>query len=120
VAAPREDDGGARRLAKATCAAYDVFGADQVDTRLRSELRAGGLAMRLRGMPARPSRGWGSLTPSEPAFVQLMSEGITNTATAERLFVSRRTVESHLERVYAKLDLSTRAQLVAAALRQRL
>ena len=45
--------------------------------------------------------------------------GITNTEIGERLYVSRRTVESHLGRVYAKLDLSTRAQLVAAAMRHR-
>lgn len=50
--------------------------------------------------------------------LDLAGEGLTNTEIAERLYVSRRTIESHLGRVYAKLDLTTRAQLVAAAARR--
>jgi DNA-binding CsgD family transcriptional regulator len=64
-------------------------------------------------------QGWDSLTPSETTIVQLVSEGLTNTEIGERLYVSRRTVESHLGRVYVKLELSTRAQLVAAAMRHQ-
>lgn len=51
-------------------------------------------------------------------MVALAGQGLTNTQIAERLYISRRTVESHLGRVYTKLDLSTRAQLVAATARR--
>ncbi len=119
VAARYGDDSDARRMAKEAFAGYDALDAEQLHTRLRSELRTGGLALRPRRTPARAAHGWDSLTPSETTIVQLVSEGITNTEIGERLYVSRRTVESHLGRVYAKLDLSTRAQLVAAAMRHR-
>ena len=54
------------------------------------------------------------LTASEEAIVELVGQGLTNTEIGRRLFVSRRTVESHLGRVYPKLGLSSRAQPVAA------
>jgi DNA-binding CsgD family transcriptional regulator len=117
VAARSHDDAQARRLAKAAFAGYDQLGAQQWHSRLRSELRATGLTLRPRRTPARPADGWESLTPSETTVVQLVAEGLTNTQIGERLYVSRRTVESHLGRVYTKLDLVTRAQLVAAATR---
>jgi DNA-binding CsgD family transcriptional regulator len=119
VVAPRRgDEIDARRLAKLAFAAYEELGAEQLHSRLRSELRAEGLAMRPRRSQPRPTHGWGSLTPSELTIVELTGEGLTNTEIAERLFVSRRTVESHLGRVYDKLDLSTRAQLVASVVRR--
>ncbi len=117
VAARNGDESEARRHAKEAFAGYDALGADQLHLRLRSELRTDGLVLRPRRTPPRPAQGWASLTPSESTIVQLVSEGLTNTEIGERLYVSRRTVESHLGRVYAKLDLSTRAQLVAAAMR---
>ena len=107
-----------RRLAKEAFAVYDELGAQQLHSRLRSELRDCGLAMRPRRSPPRPTHGWHSLTASEQTIVDLAGEGLTNTEIAERLYISRRTVESHLGRVYTKLDLTTRAQLVAAAARR--
>jgi DNA-binding CsgD family transcriptional regulator len=119
VAASHGDEIEARRLAKQAFAVYEELGADQLHLRLRSELRAHGLAMRPRRSALRPTHGWDSLTASEQTIVGLAGEGLTNTEIAERLFVSRRTVESHLGRVYDKLDLSTRVQLVAAVVRRR-
>jgi DNA-binding CsgD family transcriptional regulator len=84
---------------------------------LRADLRAEGLSMRPRRTPPRPAIGWGSLTVTERAVVEHVGEGLTNSEIAERLFVSRRTVESHLGRVYPKLGLQSRPQLVAAVAR---
>jgi DNA-binding CsgD family transcriptional regulator len=74
-------------------------------------------AQRGRGERKRPTSGWGSLTPTELDVVRLVSEGLANNDIATRLFVSPRTVQSHLTHVYAKLRLNSRVQLVQEAAR---
>jgi predicted ATPase/class 3 adenylate cyclase/DNA-binding CsgD family transcriptional regulator len=68
-------------------------------------------AQRGRGQRKRPANGWASLTPTELDVVRLVSEGLANNDIATRLFVSPRTVQSHLTHVYTKLGLSSRVQL---------
>ncbi|WP_077104474.1 LuxR family transcriptional regulator [Mycobacterium terramassiliense] len=75
-------------------------------------------ARRGRGERKRPASGWASLTPAERDVVRLVSEGLGNNDIATRLFVSPRTVQSHLTHVYAKLGLTSRVQLAAEAARQ--
>ena len=58
--------------------------------------------------------GWDSLTPMESDVVALVGKGLTNPEIATGLFISRRTVESHLSHVFRKLDVRNRMQLVAA------
>jgi predicted ATPase/class 3 adenylate cyclase/DNA-binding CsgD family transcriptional regulator len=70
-----------------------------------------------RGQRKRPTSGWAALTPTEHQVVQLVSEGLPNNDIATRLFVSPRTVQSHLTHVYTKLGLSSRVQLVQEAAR---
>ncbi len=74
-------------------------------------------AQRGRGQRKRPTSGWASLTPTERDVVRLVSEGLANNDIATRLFVSPRTVQSHLTHVYTKLGLSSRVQLVHEAAR---
>jgi predicted ATPase/class 3 adenylate cyclase/DNA-binding CsgD family transcriptional regulator len=74
-------------------------------------------AQRGRGQRKRPTSGWASLTPTELDVVRLVSEGLANNDVATRLFVSPRTVQTHLTHVYAKLGLSSRVQLVQEAAR---
>jgi DNA-binding CsgD family transcriptional regulator len=74
-------------------------------------------AQRGRGERKRPSSGWGSLTPTERDVVRLVTEGLGNKDVATRLFISPRTVQTHLTHVYAKLSLTTRVQLVQEAAR---
>jgi DNA-binding CsgD family transcriptional regulator len=72
-------------------------------------------ARRGRGQRKRPSSGWGSLTPTERDVVQLVSEGLANNDIAARLFISPRTVQTHLTHVYTKLGLTSRVQLAQEA-----
>ncbi|OBK14862.1 LuxR family transcriptional regulator [Mycobacterium asiaticum] len=72
-------------------------------------------ARRGRGERKRPASGWASLTPTERDVVRLVAEGLANNEIAARLFVSRRTVQTHLTHVYAKLGISSRVQLAHEA-----
>jgi DNA-binding CsgD family transcriptional regulator len=74
-------------------------------------------AQRGRGQRKRPTSGWASLTPTERDVVRLVSEGLANNDIATRLFVSPRTVQTHLTHVYTKLGLTSRVQLVQEAAR---
>ena len=77
-------------------------------------------AERGRGERKRPLRGWESLSPAELRVVQLVAEGLTNPQIGERLFISPRTVQAHLSHVFAKLAVSSRAELAAQAARREL
>jgi DNA-binding CsgD family transcriptional regulator len=70
------------------------------------------------GAPDRSSAGK-SLTPTEERVVDLVAEGLTNPQIGERLYVSPRTVQTHLAHIFAKLGVSTRAQLAAQAAHQQ-
>jgi DNA-binding CsgD family transcriptional regulator len=74
-------------------------------------------AQRGRGERKRPTSGWASLTPTERDVVRRVAEGLTNRDIATRLFVSPRTVQTHLTHVYTKLGLTSRVQLVQEAAR---
>jgi DNA-binding CsgD family transcriptional regulator len=72
--------------------------------------RAGGAqrVTRRRRPSDAPSFGWEALTEAERAVLAQLVEGCTNAAIAERLHLSRRTVETHLAHVYTKLGLNNR------------
>lgn len=80
---------------------------------------AAAYAQRGRGVRGRPTSGWGSLTPTELQVVELVSEGLSNPAIGERLFVSRHTVKTHLTNIFGRLGVSSRSELAAAAVARR-
>lgn len=75
-------------------------------------------ARRGRGERKRPSSGWASLSPTKLDVVRLLSEGLANKEIADRLFISTRTVQTHLTHVYGKLGLTSRVQLAQQATRR--
>jgi DNA-binding CsgD family transcriptional regulator len=90
---------------------YEQAGADAWAGRVRAELRHFGVHPGQRGARNRPSRGWASLTATERAVSLLVSDGLTNSAVARRLYISPHTVNTHLRHVFAKLDVSNRVEL---------
>jgi DNA-binding CsgD family transcriptional regulator len=66
------------------------------------------------GRPTEPSRppALAALTPKEYQVAALIAQGATNRVVAQSLFLSTRTVEAHVARVYKKLGINSRAQLV--------
>jgi DNA-binding CsgD family transcriptional regulator len=77
-------------------------------------------ATRARGERKRPSVGWASLTPTEVKVVRAVREGLSNPQIGERLLISRSTVKTHLEHVFAKVGINSRTELAAEAARRDL
>jgi DNA-binding NarL/FixJ family response regulator len=73
------------------------------------------LGDRTRRVPA--PRTSGPLTGREREVLALLVEGLANQQIADRLFLSRRTVEHHVGSIFAKLGVSTRAEALAYAIR---
>lgn len=85
---------------------FDALGAIPWGERARRELRAAGEASRRRDPDARDQ-----LTPHELQIAQLAAEGLTNREIGERLYLSHRTVSSHLHRIFPKLGVTSRSEL---------
>lgn len=74
-----------------------------------------GYAQRGRGERKRPPAGWRSLTPTEQQVVDLLAQGLSNKEVADKMFVSVRTITTHLTHIYSKLGVTSRTELVALA-----
>jgi DNA-binding CsgD family transcriptional regulator len=96
----------ARRELRAAYDMFDQMGAQGFAARAASELSATGERARPRARSADLD-----LTPQEARVADLAAEGETNNRIAAELFISPRTVEYHLGKVFRKLGLNTRAQL---------
>ena len=98
---------------------YERLGATRDVAHVAASLRAFGAPRGRVGPRRRPVTGWRSLTPTENSVVQLVADGLRNRDIADRLFISRRTVETHLTHIFRKIEVSSRTELVAEASRQR-
>lgn len=104
----------ARLLLETAIDRYEQMGATWLAARAVAAHRSLGGRRAARGSRARGERGWESLTRSERAVAELVTEGLTNREIGARLFISPHTVNSHLRRAFEKLGVSTRAGLAAA------
>ena len=109
----------ARPLLDQALGIYERLGAARDLARAEATLREAGIRRGRRGTRGRPQTGWASLTPAEHAVAGLVAEGLSNPQIGERLYISRRTVQTHLAHMFAKLDIATRAQLAADVTRHR-
>jgi DNA-binding NarL/FixJ family response regulator len=93
-------------------AAYEQFtsiGMEAFSERARMELLATGGKVRKRSVETRDET-----TPQEWQIAQLAREGLSNREIGARLFLSHRTVESHLSKVFSKLGIRSRRELAGA------
>jgi ATP/maltotriose-dependent transcriptional regulator MalT len=113
----RHDDH-ARAQANLSCAldAFADSGADRDCARVRSRLRDIGVRSCHWRRSDRPVDGWDSLTDTERAVVELVSEGLTNRQAGARMFLSHHTVAFHLRQIFRKLGVSSRGELIRARL----
>ena len=88
---------------------FDALGAIPWGERARRELRAAGEASRRRDPDARDQ-----LTPHELQIARMAAEGLTNREIGQRLYLSHRTVSSHLHRIFPKLGVASRSELRVA------
>jgi DNA-binding CsgD family transcriptional regulator len=88
---------------------FDALGATPWGERARVELRAAGETSH-----ARAVNSLDELTAQELQIAQLASAGLSNREIGQRLYLSHRTVGSHLYRIFPKLGVTSRAQLRSA------
>ena len=100
------DSRGVLRAARDT---FDALGCATWGEQARRELRASGERSRRRVPEARDQ-----LTAQELQIAQLAADGLSNREIGQRLFLSHRTISTHLYRVFPKLGITSRAELNAA------
>jgi DNA-binding CsgD family transcriptional regulator len=108
----------ARPLLDDAIGLYERLQASRDVARAEARLRALGLRRGRRGPRRRPTSGWDSLTRTELKVARLVAEGLSNPEIAERLFISRGTVHTHVSHVLAKLGIRSRVELATEAIRR--
>jgi DNA-binding CsgD family transcriptional regulator len=98
-----------RGLLRAARDTFDALGCAPWGERARRELRASGERSRRRVPEARDQ-----LTAQELQIAQLAAGGLSNREIGQRLFLSHRTISTHLYRAFPKLGITSRAELSAA------
>jgi DNA-binding NarL/FixJ family response regulator len=96
----------AREQLRLALQGFERAGAEPWAQRARRELRATGQTLRRRDRGARDL-----LTPQELQIARFVARGGTNKEVAAQLFLSPRTVSSHLQSIFRKLGVATRTEL---------
>jgi DNA-binding NarL/FixJ family response regulator len=101
----------ARRQLQAAYDTLTAMGLDGFADRARLELLATGATVR-----PRADRPPSSLTAQESMIARLAGDGLSNIEIGQRLFLSPRTIEWHLCRIFSKLGIASRRELLGAKL----
>jgi ATP/maltotriose-dependent transcriptional regulator MalT len=109
------DTNGARGPYTEAFALYTELGARWDLARTQATFRTYGIRRGPHTPHRRSDRGWSSLTPTEMKVVELVARGMSNPSIAAELFLSRRTVQTHVSHVLAKLDLHSRTDIAREA-----
>ncbi|MDN5918216.1 MAG: AAA family ATPase [Pseudonocardia sp.] len=97
---------------------YGALGAARGTARVAAALRRLGARRGSRAPRTRAGTGWDALTVTERKVAALVARRLSNPEIAERMFLSRRTVETHVSHVLAKLGVRSRFELAAAVTRR--
>jgi DNA-binding CsgD family transcriptional regulator len=94
---------------------YASLGAAADVARLQARFRAHGIRRGPTTKHRRARSGWDSLTPAETKIAALVEGGLSNPEIAAKLFLSRRTVASHVSHILKKLDVHSRTDIAREA-----
>ncbi|MFJ1561488.1 helix-turn-helix transcriptional regulator [Streptomyces mirabilis] len=97
--------------------AYTRMGAEWDLRRADTRLRPYGIRRGVRGPRARAAFGWSALSPTELQVARLVAEGKSNPQVAAELFLSRRTIQTHVSHILRKLGVRSRVEIATEALR---
>ncbi len=89
----------------------DVCGSVRFRDEMRRELRKLGARAEVRGPASSEDSGMASLTKRELEIAELITDRMTNPQIAEKLFLSKKTVESHIRNLFVKLGASSRVEV---------
>lgn len=112
----REQD--SRPYFDAALADLEDIGAYRLVARILGTMRSLGMGRRRRSRHSKVSYGWEALTRAELEVVELAAEGLTNPEIGDRLYISPRTVQTHLSHAFRKLDVSSRVELAAEVVKR--
>ncbi len=112
------DNNGAIAVLDQAVDGYEQIGARRDAARIRRRLRSLGVRRRHWACHDRPITGWASLTDTERATSELVSQGLTNQQVADQMFISVHTVAFHLRQVFRKLEIRSRVELTRLAVEQ--
>lgn len=110
-----DDRDGARAAFTKAVEVYASLGADADVARLRTRFWAHGIRRGPRSRHRQARTGWDSLTPTETRIAGLVQAGLSNPEIAARLFLSRRTVATHVSHILKKLDFHSRTDIAREA-----
>jgi DNA-binding CsgD family transcriptional regulator len=119
VAAVLGDEEAARRHLESAVEGFHALGATWAAARADARLHEFGIRRgRRRLKRARPDSGWEALTPTEVRVALLVTEGSSNPQIAELLFISPRTVQTHVSHILAKLGVHSRSEIAREVARE--
>jgi DNA-binding CsgD family transcriptional regulator/tetratricopeptide (TPR) repeat protein len=97
----------------------DLCGSTRFRDEMRRELRKLGARAEVRGPATADDSGMASLTKRELEIAELITDRLTNPQIASKLFLSKKTIESHIRNVFVKLGASSRVEVARIVERDR-